>query len=94
MAHVGYTEEETEEAWSAVLGVGEEDSDENDRCVRDRANPPFSSGHLVWRCRIDGPSVSEPLTVTTLINNGSHLVLIDERLVMKLGLRRRKLPVP
>ena len=34
VAHVRYTEEETEDTWSAVLGVGEEDSDENDRCVR------------------------------------------------------------
>ena len=94
VAHIGYTKEETEDTWSAVLGVGEEDSDENDRCVRTRADPPFSSGHLAWRCRIDGPAVSEPLTVTTLIDNSFHLVLIDERLVMELRLRRRKLPVP
>ena len=32
--------------------------------------------------------------MTMLIDNGSHLVLIDERLVTELGLRRRKLPVP
>ena len=94
VAHLAYAEEETDETWSAVLGVGEEESDENERYVRNRANSPFSSGHLAWRCRIDGPSVPEPLTVTTLIDNGSHLVLIDERLVRRLGLKRRKLPVP
>ena len=55
---------------------------------------PFSSGHLEWRCRIDGPSVTEPLMVTALIDNGSHSVFIDEGLVKKLGLRRRRLPSP
>jgi hypothetical protein len=32
--------------------------------------------------------------VTALIDNGSHSVLIDDGLVRRLGLRRRKLPAP
>ena len=56
--------------------------------------PPFSSKHLEWCCRVDGPSVPEPVVVTALIDNGSHSVLIDDRLVTKLGLRRRWLPFP
>ena len=56
--------------------------------------PSFSSGHLVWHCQIDGPSVVEPVTITALLDNGSPSVLIDEELVAKLGLRRRRLPSP
>ena len=55
---------------------------------------PFTSGHLEWRCQVDGPLVSERIVVTALIDNGSHSVLIDKRLVEELGLRRRRLPVP
>ena len=43
---------------------------------------------------MDGPSVPEPLSITALIDNGSHSVLIDEKLVKELGLRRRALPTP
>ena len=32
--------------------------------------------------------------MTALIDNGSHSVLIDEGLVVRLGLRRRRLPTP
>jgi hypothetical protein len=54
---------------------------------------PFCSGHLEWRCRVDGP-LSEAVVITALIDNGSHAVLIDERLVVRLGLKKRKLPCP
>ena len=91
VAHIGYSGSSLEP--SAVLGIGEEESDDSDEYVRDTTNP-FYSRHLEWRCRVDGPSVSEPIAVTALIDNGSHSVLIDEDLVKKLGLRRRRLPSP
>ena len=79
-----------------VLGVGDEESDDSDEYVqaRNTTPTPFSSGHLEWRCRVDGPLVSEPMTVTALIDNGSHTVLIDDELVKKLGLRRRHMAHP
>ena len=94
VAHVGYPEETGVGAGLAVLGIGEEESDDS-LYVR-KSTPPthFSSGHLEWRCRVDGPSVPEPIPVKALIDNGSHAVLIDEELVGKLGLRKRPLPVP
>ena len=91
VAHVGYSGSSAEPL--AVLGIGEEESDDSDEYVHKTTNP-FYSRHLEWRCRVDGPSVSEPVTVTALIDNGSHSVLIDEGLVKTLGLRRRRLPSP
>ena len=82
MAHVGFPEEVREK--TAVLGVGEEDSDNSDEYVQTGHTPlssPFFSGHLEWHCHVDGPAVSELITVTALIDNGSHSVLIDEQLV-------------
>ena len=90
MAHISYAVSDVEP--SAVLGTGEEESDDSDEYVR--ATDPFYSRHLEWHCCVDGPSVSELVTVTALIDNGSHSVLIDEGLVEKLGLRRRRLPSP
>ena len=89
VAHVGYSGVDVP---SAVLGTGDEESDDSLKYVP--ALPPFSSGHLEWRCRIDGPSVPDPVAVTALIDSGSHSVLIDEGLVARLGLRRRRLPSP
>ena len=79
---------------SAVLGIGEEDSDDSMKYIHTSTLPPFSSQYLEWQCRVNRPSVSEPVVVTALIDNGSHSVLIDEGLVAKLGLRRRRLPSP
>ena len=81
------------EVQSAVLGIGEEDSDDKTRCAPTN-NLPFFSRHLEWRCRVDAPSVPKPLSITALIDNSSHSVLIDEKLVRELGLRRRALPSP
>ena len=93
VAHVGYADgSDAAEVGLAVLGIGEEESDDSEYVQQPATS--FSSGHLEWRCRIDGPSVSEPITVTALIDNGSHSVLIDEELVERLGLRRRRLPTP
>ena len=94
VAHVGYTTDEARTQPSAVLGLGDEDSDDSSKYVRTHHSTPFSSGHLEWRCRVDGPSVSEPAVITALIDNGSHSVLVDDGLVARLGLRRRRLPTP
>ena len=95
VAHVGFSNRaRVENLPSAVLGTGEEESDDSSKYVRAHDPPPFSSGHLEWRCRVDGPLVSDSRVVTALIDNGSPSVLIDEDLVAKLGLRRRKLPAP
>ena len=63
---------------SAALGDG---SDSGDGCVA-----PFSTSHFFWSCLIDGPNLDTPVSVDTLIDNGSHLVLIDATLIKKLGL--------
>ena len=76
-----------------MLGVGEGELDDSNEYVP-RSSGSFSLGHLEWHCQIDGPSMSKPLVITTLIDNGSHSVLIDEMLVVRLGLRRRRLPLP
>jgi hypothetical protein len=94
VAHIGYSVEEAQTLPLAVLGEGEDDSADSDEYIRASPVSPFSSGHLEWRCQVDGPSVTEPIVVTALIDNGSHSVLIDDGLVWKLGLRRRRLPAP
>ncbi|KAI6105327.1 hypothetical protein F5141DRAFT_1064544 [Pisolithus sp. B1] len=71
---------------SAALGSGSESEDE---CVA-----PFSTMHFHWPCLLDGPNTSSSLHVNALIDNGSHLVLIDEKLINQLGLQRRCLSKP
>ena len=71
---------------SAALGDG---TDSGDECVT-----PVSSPHLIWECAVDGPSTSQPVTIDALIDDGSSLVLIEESLIVKLGLRRHSLPRP
>ncbi|KAI6140556.1 hypothetical protein EDD17DRAFT_1801038 [Pisolithus thermaeus] len=71
---------------SAALGSGSESEDE---CVT-----PFSTTHFRWPCLLDGPNTSSSLHVNVLIDNGSHLVLIDEKLVNQLGLQHRHLSKP
>ncbi|KIO11021.1 hypothetical protein M404DRAFT_966898, partial [Pisolithus tinctorius Marx 270] len=68
---------------SAVLGDG---TDSGEEYVA-----PLSVPHLRWPCLLEGPNLTFPLPVKALIDSGSHLVLIDETLVAKLGLRRRPL---
>ena len=87
VAHVGYPEEVDVGAGLAVLGIGEEESDDSEYVRKSTPSTPFSSGHLEWHCRVDGPS--EPVSVRALIDNGSHSVLVDKELVRRLGLRRR-----
>ncbi|KIK32494.1 hypothetical protein CY34DRAFT_101398, partial [Suillus luteus UH-Slu-Lm8-n1] len=67
----------------------EADSDsEDDTCVA-----PFETAHLTWPCLLTGPSCDSFERIDALIDHGSHLVLINEDVVNKLGLRRRKLRV-
>jgi len=56
--------------------------------------PPPRSKHFVWKCNVDGPEVDFPLAVSTLIDNGTHVVLIRPELVQKLGLPIHKLNQP
>jgi hypothetical protein len=65
----------------------EDNSDsEDDTCVA-----PFETAHLIWPCHLTGPSCDSFEHVNALIDHGSHLVLIDDAIVKKLGLRRCKL---
>ncbi|CAA7258848.1 unnamed protein product [Cyclocybe aegerita] len=57
-------------------------------------SPLFRSKHIVWRATLTGPRAEFPVKVSTLIDNGAHLVLIRPELVDSLGLERLKLPVP
>ena len=59
-AHVGHVSTSEDAAPSAVLGVGEGELDDSNKYVP-RSSSSFSSGHLEWRCQIDGPSMSKPL---------------------------------
>ncbi|KIO13808.1 hypothetical protein M404DRAFT_121464, partial [Pisolithus tinctorius Marx 270] len=68
---------------SAALGDG---TDSGEEYVA-----PLSVPHLRWSCLLEGPNLTFPLSVKVLIDSGSHLVLIDESLIAKLGLRRHQL---
>jgi hypothetical protein len=56
---------------------------------------PLKVPHLFWHCLIQGPSVNDlPTPLTSLLDNGSHLVLIDDATVRHLRLRRFRLKTP
>ncbi|KAG6828437.1 hypothetical protein H0H87_002027 [Tephrocybe sp. NHM501043] len=42
---------------------------------------PLSFPHLHWDCTVTGPGVPKPIAISSLLDNGSHLVLIEESLV-------------
>jgi len=63
-----------------------ESGSEDDTCVA-----PFETAHLTWPCLLTGPSSNSFERIDALIDHGSHLVLINDNVVNKLGLRRRKL---
>jgi hypothetical protein len=48
--------------------------------------------HLYWDCIVNSEQHDFPLNVHTLIDHGSHTVLIRGEFVTELGLRRRRLP--
>jgi hypothetical protein len=76
-------------ASAAVIGNGSFSS-EGDISV----SQPFKSKHYVWRCSIDGPADEFPLKISTLIDNGAHMVLIRPETVTQLGLETFPLPEP
>ena len=49
-------------------------------------HPHIKSKHYVWNCLIEGPAVEFPIKISTLIDNGAHMVLICPELVAKLNL--------
>ena len=55
---------------------------------------PFSHPQFLWKCHVNSPLVNLPLEVDALIDNGSSLVLIDEGVVMQLGLQTHQLHRP
>ena len=55
---------------------------------------PFKSKHYVWKCMINGPADEFPVKVSTLIDNGAHMVLIRPETVKQLGLPTFPLPHP
>ena len=57
-----------------------------------RQPPTLKCKHLLWRCRLNGPIDSIP--VTALIDSGAHVVLIRPTLVEQLGLKPKPLPEP
>ncbi|RDB15199.1 hypothetical protein Hypma_004687, partial [Hypsizygus marmoreus] len=71
----------------AVLGNGSDSEDD----LSDEVSTPFSIPHYVWKGSVVGPNVSAPVTVSMLIDSGSHIILINPGLVAHLGLHR---PLP
>ena len=55
---------------------------------------PLKCKHFVWNCLIDGPLTESPLKVSSLVDNGCHLVLIRPDIVEKLGLPILHLETP
>ncbi|KAG6824333.1 hypothetical protein H0H92_007167 [Tricholoma furcatifolium] len=71
---------------SLIATVYHSDEDEPDDVEVSLA--PLSVLHLRWECTMAGPGVPEPIAVSSLLDDGSHLVLIEESLVDRLCLRR------
>jgi hypothetical protein len=76
-------------AASAVIGNGSFSS-EGDSSVCQ----PFKSKHFVWKCTVNGPADEFPIKISTLIDNGAHMVLIRPETVKQLGLSSFPLPRP
>ncbi|KAG1802447.1 uncharacterized protein BJ212DRAFT_1304812 [Suillus subaureus] len=70
-----------------ILSVALGDGTDSNKCVA-----PLTTPLLHWDCLVDGPTVSSPIHVLVLIDDGSAAVLIDESLTLKLGLCVHKLP--
>ncbi|TFY79074.1 hypothetical protein EWM64_g4938 [Hericium alpestre] len=76
----------------AIIGEGT-DSEDEIQCI-DAPLPALYTDSLVWNCLVDGPSVDEPVSSTTLIDDGSQFVLIRASLASTLGLSLRLLSHP
>ena len=74
---------------SAVIG-NSSFSSESDNSVRQ----PFKSKHYIWKCKIDSSADEFPVTLSTLIDNGAHMVLIRPDTVQNLALPTFLLPEP
>ena len=74
---------------NAVIGNGSFSS-EGDSSVRQ----PFKSKHYVWKCKINSSVDEFPVTLSTLIDNGAHMVLIRPDTVQNLALPTFLLPEP
>jgi hypothetical protein len=70
----------------AVLGNGSFSEDD--------VSPPIRSKHFVAKFNIAAKHLDFPLTFTTLIDNGAHLVLIRPEVVDALQLERHPLKIP
>lgn len=55
---------------------------------------PFKFKHYVWNCTTDAPADEFPIKLSSLIDNGAHMVLIRPETVKKLGLPSYPLPQP
>ena len=75
---------------SAVLSNGTDSGDSDN--VSNVA--PLKCRHFVWRCFVDGPLIEFPVRISSLVDNGCHLVLICSDIVEKLGLKIFALPHP
>ncbi|THU79076.1 hypothetical protein K435DRAFT_875914 [Dendrothele bispora CBS 962.96] len=56
--------------------------------------PPLRVPHMLFPALLDGPGVNDPFRCELLVDNGSHLVLIRDELVSRLGLKRYRLFKP
>jgi Reverse transcriptase (RNA-dependent DNA polymerase)/RNase H-like domain found in reverse transcriptase len=55
---------------------------------------PFTVPHLFWHCSINGAANGFPITLSALIDHGSHVVLISNEFANSMFLKHRKLFEP
>ncbi|KAJ6521714.1 hypothetical protein DFH09DRAFT_1330969 [Mycena vulgaris] len=77
---------------NTVVAVMPQVEDSNDSGSEDDVSGPHRSDHLYWDCLVEGPLTA--MLIKALIDNGSGLALIDETVVLKLGLKKRLLHKP
>ena len=71
---------------SGLIGEGNF-SDNSDTSFSSVSAPPhIKSKHFIWNCTLTGPAVTFPVTKSSLIDNGCHMVLIRPDIVDLLGL--------
>jgi hypothetical protein len=62
-------------------------SDDSDSSFASVSTPPYiKSKHFIWDCSLTGPAVTFPILKPSLIDNGSHMVLIRPDVVKELDL--------
>ena len=71
---------------SGLIGEGNF-SDNSDTSFSSVSTPPhIKSKHFIWNCTLTGLAVTFPVTKSSLIDNGCHMVLIRPDIVDLLGL--------